>query len=305
MDFRQLEAFVSTVEHKSFSAAAAALYLSQPTISSHVHSLEKELQVQLIHRTTKRFEVTSEGQRLYEYAVALLQLQKKAINELSDAPKKELHIGASSVPGQCILPQILGNYRQLCPDVCFQVVFSDSLDIIQQVSNGTLDIGLVGTTAESRCAFVPLVSDELVVAVPNTPHYQELISSRTPLSQLLKEPIIMRTDHSGTMRETQQFLQSLQISMDDLNIIAYMNDAAAIQNCVIQGLGVSIMSRQTVEASAQRGDLLMVPLGEHALLRKLYIVYRESEFLPRTSLDFIHFFAEQFPEAASCTALLP
>lgn len=305
MDFRQLEAFVSTVEHKSFSAAAAALYLSQPTISSHVHSLEKELQVQLIHRTTKRFEVTSEGQRLYEYAVALLQLQKKAINELSDAPKKELHIGASSVPGQCILPQILGNYRQLCPDVCFQVVFSDSLDIIQQVSNGTLDIGLVGTTAESRCAFVPFVSDELVVAVPNTPHYQELISSRTPLSQLLKEPIIMRTDHSGTMRETQQFLQRLQISMDDLNIIAYMNDAAAIQNCVIQGLGVSIMSRQTVEASAQRGDLLMVPLGEHALLRKLYIVYRESEFLPRTSLDFIRFFAEQFPEAASCTALLP
>ena len=305
MDFRQLEAFVSTVEHKSFSAAAAALYLSQPTISSHVHSLEKELQVQLIHRTTKRFEVTSEGQRLYEYAVALLQLQKKAINELSDAPKKELHIGASSVPGQCILPQILGNYRQLCPDVCFQVVFSDSLDIIQQVSNGTLDIGLVGTTAESCCAFVPFVSDELVVAVPNTPHYQELISSRTPLSQLLKEPIIMRTDHSGTMRETQQFLQRLQISMDDLNIIAYMNDAAAIQNCVIQGLGVSIMSRQTVEASAQRGDLLMVPLGEHALLRKLYIVYRESEFLPRTSLDFIRFFAEQFPEAASCTALLP
>lgn len=305
MDFRQLEAFVSTVEHKSFSAAAAALYLSQPTISSHVHSLEKELRVQLIHRTTKRFEVTSEGQRLYEYAVALLQLQKKAINELSDAPKKELHIGASSVPGQCILPQILGNYRQLCPDVCFQVVFSDSLDIIQQVSNGTLDIGLVGTTAESRCTFVPFVSDELVVAVPNTPHYQELISSRTPLSQLLKEPIIMRTDHSGTMRETQQFLQRLQISMDDLNIIAYMNDAAAIQNCVIQGLGVSIMSRQTVEASAQRGDLLMVPLGEHALLRKLYIVYRESEFLPRTSLDFIRFFAEQFPEAASCTALLP
>ena len=305
MDFRQLEAFVSTVEHKSFSAAAAALYLSQPTISSHVHSLEKELQVQLIHRTTKRFEVTSEGQRLYEYAVALLQLQKKAINELSDAPKKELHIGASSVPGQCILPQILGNYRQLCPDVCFQVVFSDSLVIIQQVSNGPLDIGLVGTTAESRCTFVPFVSDELVVAVPNTPHYQELISSSTPLSQLLKEPIIMRTDHSGTMRETQQFLQRLQISMDDLNIIAYMNDAAAIQNCVIQGLGVSIMSRQTVEASAQRGDLLMVPLGEHALLRKLYIVYRESEFLPRTSLDFIRFFAEQFPEAASCTALLP
>ena len=74
MDFRQLEAFIATVDHQSFSAAADALYLSQPTISSYIHSLERELNTQLIRRTTKKFEVTINGQQLYEYAVALLRL---------------------------------------------------------------------------------------------------------------------------------------------------------------------------------------------------------------------------------------
>ena len=81
MDFRQLEAFIATVDHQSFSAAAEALYLSQPTISSYIHSLERELNTQLIRRTTKKFEVTVNGQQLYEYAVALLRLQQKAITE--------------------------------------------------------------------------------------------------------------------------------------------------------------------------------------------------------------------------------
>ena len=138
MDFRQLEAFIATVDHQSFSAAAEALYLSQPTISSYIHSLERELNTQLIRRTTKKFEVTVNGQQLYEYAVALLRLQQKAITELSNTGVKELHIGTSSVPGQCILPGLLAGYRETSPSVNFRITNGDSLDIIQKVEAGTL-----------------------------------------------------------------------------------------------------------------------------------------------------------------------
>ena len=72
MDFRQLEAFIATVDHQSFSAAAEALYLSQPTISSYIHSLERELNTQLIRRTTKKFEVTVNGQQLVPFPIFLL-----------------------------------------------------------------------------------------------------------------------------------------------------------------------------------------------------------------------------------------
>lgn len=90
MDFRQLEAFVATVDYQSFSAAAEAIYLSQSTISSHIQAPEKELHVQLIHRTTKRFEVTKDGRQLYEYATALLRLQQRTIKLLPRSDSMQL-----------------------------------------------------------------------------------------------------------------------------------------------------------------------------------------------------------------------
>ena len=79
MDIRQLEAFVYTVKYQSFSLAAQKLYLSQPTVSSHINNLEKELHTQLLKRTTKSLSVTPAGQTLYNYAAEILNLQQKAI----------------------------------------------------------------------------------------------------------------------------------------------------------------------------------------------------------------------------------
>ena len=212
MDFRQLEAFIATVDHQSFSAAAEALYLSQPTISSHIQALEGELQTKLIRRTTKKFEITPEGQQLYEYAVALIRLQQKAVSELSNTGIRELHIGASSVPGQCILPKVLAGYHDIAPGVNFQITNADSLDIIQKVEAGTLDLGLVGMKTESKhCVFEPFATDELVIAAPNTPYFREKYGNQFSL-QLMKEPMIMRTEQSGTKQEAERLLQNLGVS---------------------------------------------------------------------------------------------
>jgi len=287
MDFRQLEAFIATVDHQSFSAAAEALYLSQPTISSYIHSLERELNTQLIRRTTKKFEVTVNGQQLYEYAVALLRLQQKAITELSNTGIKELHIGTSSVPGQCILPRILAGYHKEAPEVNAFVTHSDSMDIIQQVENGTLDVGLVGRKTDSSCVFESIAMDELVIATPNNAYFREKYGENADLKQMLKEPFIMRTEQSGTQFEADQLLQSLGLSEKDLQIVAKVNDAHALQNYVIQGLGISLVSHRMVKAEAQRGKLLVFPLGEYARQRNFYLVFQEGPYLPKSAIAFI------------------
>lgn len=295
MDIRQLEAFTATVECKSFSKAAEKLYLSQPTISSHVHSLEKELHTKLIRRTTKEFDITPAGQRLYEYAISILELRKKAIEELSGQKKKALYLGASSVPSLYILPRLLGAYHQQAPDIRYHTYHSDSIDIIQRVSDGILDVGLVGTEVlESDCIFKPFATDELVIAAPNTPYYQEFLHSDAPLTQLLKEPFIIRENDSGTRMETEHFLQQMHISMEDLNIIASVNAPESLKNCIRHGLGISILSRKTVESSGRAGELLIFPLGEHGLIRNLYIVYSKGEYLPDTTREFIHFVEKFF-----------
>lgn len=289
MDFHQLEAFACAVENKSFSAAAQKLYLSQPTISAHVRSLERELRVRLIRRTTKEFEITAEGQRLYEYAKNILLLRKKAVHELSDIYKKELYLGVSSVPGQCILPKILSDYRCEAPGLQFHIVQSDSLDIVQKVADGSLNVGIVGTTAKSDCTFVPFVQDELVIAAPNTAHYRQMLRPEVSLEELLREPIILRTGNSGTEREAERFLSGLNISLDDLNVVACLNDANALRQCIVEGLGISIVSRRMVEQLERQGLLILFPLGEHRLVRNLYIVYMENRYMPQNTSDFIRF----------------
>lgn len=79
MDIRQLEAFVYTVKYQSFSLAAQKLYISQPTVSAHIRSLEEEFHTQLLKRTTKSLSLTPAGTKLYSYATEILTLQQKAI----------------------------------------------------------------------------------------------------------------------------------------------------------------------------------------------------------------------------------
>ena len=289
MEFRQLEAFIATVDHRSFSAAAEALYLSQPTISSHIQALEGELQTKLIRRTTKKFEVTPEGLQLYEYAVALIRLQQKAVSELSNTGVRELHIGASSVPGQCILPSILAGYRKSSPNANFRITNADSLDIIQKVESGTLDVGLVGMCIESKhCVFEPFASDELVIATPNTPYYQNKYGNKFS-TQLLKEPMIMRTEQSGTKQEAERLLQRFGLTEQDLNVVASMNDAEALRNCIIQGLGISIVSHKMVTQQEQQGSLLIYKLGDLVKPRKFYLVYQDGPYLPKAADAFIRY----------------
>lgn len=290
MDIKQLEVFAYTVKYKSFSEAAKQLFLSQPTVSAHISALEKELNTRLIKRTTKDFSITPAGLRLYEYANSILKLRQKALDELSDDNKKILHIGASSVPGLYAMPEALAHYHKLRPDVTFHICNSDSIDIINKVTDGTLDVGLVGTALpDSPCTFLPFAADELVIAAPNTPHFRKLKEEMAPFSVLLKEPVILREDSSGTKREADQFLNRVHMNPDSLHVIARMNQPEAIKHCIIHGLGISIISRKVVEYSETLGQLLIFPLGEYQLLRNLYVVYRKEQYLAKMTEDFVRF----------------
>ena len=290
MDIRQLEAFVYTVKYQSFSLAAQKLYISQPTVSAHIRSLEEEFHTQLLKRTTKSLSLTPAGTKLYSYATEILTLQQKAIVELANETKPQLRIGASSVPSLYFLPELLSAYHAVHPDIRVYASCSDSLDVVHKVDDGICDIGLVGTTtSDTSCEFLPFASDELVIAAPATPHYQAYQTMPSPLDALLKEPFLLREDNSGTKQETLHFLKNKGLSLDDLNVIAVMDDAAALKKCIMLGMGISILSKATVQADARQGKLLLFPLGEAAFLRKLYLVYSPVKYMAEEGGVFLEF----------------
>ena len=280
MEFKQLEAFVAAVDYNSFSEAAKHLYLTQPTISAHISTLEKELNSKLIIRTTKKMELTSRGQQFYECAVNILNMRNNIVQEFTGGSQKLICLGASTIPSSYILPEVLGAFNQEEPDVIFNIWQSDSKKVINKVIEGTIDFGLTGMTFDTDdCIFIPFFQDELAIAAPVKEHYLQLKEQNAELTRLLQEPIIMRETGSGTQKEIDNFLSSHQINVTSLQVVARMNDLESIKHSIANGLGISILSTLSIRDMIASGQLMEFPLNGSGHLRNLYIVYSKHRIL--------------------------
>src|SRR5918998_5364208 len=121
MDTRQLAAFCAVVERKSFSQAAERLGVTQPAVSLQVRALEKRLGTQLLDRSGRRVEPTEAGLRLYRGAQRLLALEEQVLEHVTGAEDGDLggrlELGASSGPGETVLPLLLCEFQRLHPAV--------------------------------------------------------------------------------------------------------------------------------------------------------------------------------------------
>ena len=144
MELKQLQSFCAVVQYRSFTRAAEKLYLSQPTVSTHIRQLEEEFGSRLIVRTTKSIEVTPRGQELYACACGIVHLRDDLLRSWSDEDEKVIRIGASTIPSAYILPQILPAFRREHPAPQFHVFQSDSEGIAEGLLTGSFDVGLIG-----------------------------------------------------------------------------------------------------------------------------------------------------------------
>ena len=202
IDIKELEAFACVVEKGSFSRAAEALYLTQPTISAHVASLERKLNIKLLVRTTKEIYPSDAGNLLYEYAKEILRLRTNAVQAIKAFSKEmrgTVSVAASTIPGQYYLPKLIQSFRAEYPDISFSLQILDSAEVAEQVSARKVEIGFTGTIINlPKCVYQVLAEDRLVIITPNTPHYQAYLSTGFPTRQITQETFISRESGSGT-----------------------------------------------------------------------------------------------------------
>lgn len=290
MELKQLESYVAVVVYKSFTEAAKQLYISQPTISTHIQALEKELESKLIIRTTKSIELTPRGMELYECAVKMLDLRDTLLYKWKSSDEKIVRLGVSTIPSAYILPEFLPEFCRQYPEIFFHSIQSDSKEIIEGVQEDRMDVGLVGMESEDeRLECIPFYEDELVVITPVTEHFLALRKKESPMSELLKEPIILREKGSGTKKAADVFLEKEGISKDSLNVVAYMNDPEAIKNSVAAGLGISIVSKKAAENMILEKRLLSFEFSQYTNGRKFYIIYKKDYVLKPFISTFINY----------------
>ena len=289
MEFRQLEAFVALSELKSFSKAAEYLYLSQSTVSSHIANLEKELQRKLVTRSTKNISLTEDGAKFLFYAKRILDTKKAALDELCRPSAMLLHLGASTIPSGYLLPELLTAFHESHPNVFFDIKQGDSSNVQDQILDGTVDIGLAGRISDSpKCRSIKFFSDSLSIVTPLNEHYLSLREKKVSVTELLKEPIIMREEGSGTQKAADKFLESLGIKQSALNIIARNNDLESIKQMIINGMGISVLSNLAVKDIRSQGQVLVFPAGSQ-ISRDFYIIHLKNRELKPMQQEFINF----------------
>lgn len=291
INLKQLEAFVATAEFSSFTKASEELFLTQSTVSSHISSLENTLGIRLIQRSARqRVTLTKEGELVYLEAREILD-RCQTLQDLKKQDREhQLVIGASSVPGQCLMPEIMEDFLTVTPDCHYVQLRGDSTRIHQYLAQRKANLGFVGIATNPReYHYHPVAEDRLVLITANKEPYQTLYRNGTSGLELLTMPMILREENSGTRQEMERYLQKLDISPEDLNIIAQIDNPEAIRSSVSRGLGVSIMSVLAAREYLLSERLLSFELGDQGAFRNIYLTWRKDALLTPAEQKFLDF----------------
>ena len=281
MDIHQLRVFVSVFRNKSFSKASEELHLTQPTISNHIKSLEDEFDCKLFDRLGRTNIPTKEAEVLYSHSMELIEKAdtiKEAIGEIRKDVTGKLVVGASTIPGVYLLPRIMSEFQKRYPSISFQILISDSSGIVDSVSKHELLLGFVGAKlGNEQINYIPFVQDKLIVV--SSPNLEK--NSRMTLKELVKLPMVLREEGSGTRRETEKLLESKGFSLEDLKISGIFGSTDAVKQAVKAGLGVSILSNFSVIDELDHEILKEIKLTDIEMKRRFYIVTHKKRTLPR------------------------
>lgn len=292
MNLKQLEAFVQVAEGGSFSKAAKELFLTQPTISSHISSLERELNARLFVRNTKEVSLSEDGIKLYKYAKQMLDLQREIEVTFGMDEEGESHavtIAASTIPAQYLLPEVLTRFSERYPQEQIRIQETDSSKVVMQIVDHRVDIGFTGTVLEKKhCKYIPFYKDELVIITPNTPNYQELAQgNKEDISWIKKEHVIMREEGSGTRKEAELQLKGAGVKFAGLDIIASIENQETIKKSVRQGMGISVLSKLATADEVANGEILAFPIPNSDEGRDINLVYNKNYQMTRSAERFI------------------
>ena len=263
-----------------FTLAAKALATSQPAVSEQIRALESSLDCRLFDRLGRSIRPTAKADILYPRACAVLEEVERAEDEVRREGKRvagELVIGASTIPGAYVLPGITAGFKAKHPETSFEIRITDSSEIIDAVQGHELLLGVVGTRREhARLRFEPFMDDELVLAAAPSRKIGDGIS----WNDLLQLPFLMREPGSGTRQSMEEFCLRRGLDCSRLRAVAVLGSSTAVKEAVKADLGVSILSRLSIEDDLAAGRLRQVALGGMRIRREFYVVTNSKRSLP-------------------------
>lgn len=285
MNFKELQSFVAISKYKNFSKAAKALYLTQPTISHHIQTLEDELNATILVRTSKNVSLTKAGQLLLIHAQKILN-EKEQIHFMFDHYNGdisgELEIATSTIPSQYYLPDIIKSFSELHPKMKFRIEKLDSAGVHKKLELSTIDFGIVGAKSSADFfSYEKILSDDIVLCCDHTMDVEAL-----SINDLKKIPLILREEGSGTKKELLSALEEHGIERHQLNVFATIDDINTIKACIMGSNKFAFTSRIAIQEDIDTKKLKIVPIDGLKITRDFYFVYNKKHTLTPLSRTF-------------------
>ncbi len=280
---KQMEIFLKVADCKSFTKAAVALYMTQPAISWQIKMLEKELDLVLFSRNDNTIELTEVGNYFYHSCKQMLAVYRQTQEDMEQfhtLKKGHLHIGASSIPGEYILPKAIIRFGDEYPDLRNTVTIGTTSSMIEELINGSIDFAVVGAKIpEPKIEYIPWLHDEIILVTAANSHVPRKLS----LYELKSQPLIMRERGSGSRIMIQQELQKHGIELDEANIFLELSTTQGVINALLSGVGMSFISIWAAQPLIDSGLLVRIDVDELSIKRDFYIAIWQSRYLSRAA----------------------
>lgn len=299
MTIDQLQIFLAVSQHMHFTRAAEALYITQPSVSAAIQSLEEQYGVKLFNRVGRRIELTLAGKMLQVEAQKILnqvELTERGLQELNDLKRGEIKLGASQTIGNYWLPHFISLFKQEYPNISVDCTLGNTTEISEGTVTGLFDLSLVeGEVEPSVLASLEqqiVGGDCLQIVVGQSHPWFEQIA--VEVTQLTNTAWVMREKGSGTRQQFEQVLRHWGIEPTQLNVILEMNSGDMVKAAVESGVGAAAISHLIITKELRLDLLRCIKVTRitrntndaDPLLRSFFLLKHRERFQTRISQVF-------------------
>lgn len=301
MEIHHLRYFVEVAHRRSFTRAAEALRLAQPSLSLQVRRLEEELGVALLDRTGRRVRLTAAGEvflRRAERVLADVEAAVVEVREFGGLRRGRVTVGTTRISGSYLLPPVLAEFRRLHPGVEVILLEEDTATLVGLTRCGEVDVSLVTPAQDvAELEVVPLVTEPLLLAVPPGHRLAAAAATRgeVDLRQAADEPFILLKEGMGFRPVV---VGACAAAGFEPRVVFESSDLETIQSLVAAGMGVTLVPRMTA-AAVRTPSPAFLPLRPPAPTRTLSLAWRRDRYRTQAARAFVGLMIETWGEAAT------
>ena len=281
---RHLRIFEAVARHGAISRAAAELHLTQPAVSMQMKQLEEQIGLPLVEQIGRRTCLTEAGQLLRVHARDMadrMALLNASMEQFRGLERGLLRLAVVSTANY-FLPAWIADFNARHPGVRISLQVGNRAFVLAALADNSTDLAITGQPPDGADVVAQNFKDNpLVVIAP--PQHPLAGQGPVPMARLADEVLVVREPGSGTRAAAERHFAALGLTV---RAGCEFSTNEAIKQAVRAGLGVAVVSAQTIDLELQTGCLVVLPVEGFPIVRQWYVVHRRQHRLSASAATF-------------------